>query len=469
MFKKLKSIKLLELLILSALFFSLSILLGNLRLKSYLDTIIGNHIGITQNIKAMALDINDGKVITRIYPDRETLENIANLYEVDYMSVSTPAYIDQNNLSESNLLKHIKFIGTDQLFPYDLFIEKILLTEGRVFNQKEINSKTHVALISDSFAKENNLKVGDTYNIEASINDYNYEYEENHSHEHELEEEHAHDHELEHDIISIPIEVIGIFKANTTSAISQDAEESIFYTNLLSTNIYITNSFAKEINSKLLAKQIEAYPTNFENITDLYGELIKDKDKLIQHLESFQAYEIKIVPKNNRVTTQLKDKLTSSLKLFPYVKIVYNLERYEAYQILPQFIISIVIISFFSLIIYYLYSFSNIENTKLSIKQHILSMILAYILGLLLSIGCNNVFINFISQFSSKYPIQDDIPTYNSLDKFKLTSTNILELRSTPVAYEFLIYLSLIILALGLAYVIYVLKKYRFRNYVRLP
>lgn len=44
MFKKLKSIKLLELLILSTLFFSWSMLQGNIRLKNYLDTIIDNKI-----------------------------------------------------------------------------------------------------------------------------------------------------------------------------------------------------------------------------------------------------------------------------------------------------------------------------------------------------------------------------------------------------------------------------------------
>ncbi|HEL2651160.1 TPA: hypothetical protein T0G97_001331 [Streptococcus suis] len=464
MFKKLKSIKLLELLILSTLFFSWSMLQGNIRLKNYLDTIIGNKIGITQNIKTISADINAGKIIAKTYPDKHTLDEIANFFEFDYMSVSTPGYIVQDNLSEEDPLKHIKFIGSDQLFPYDLFIEKILLTDGRVFDQQEIIKKTNVALISEAFAKDNNLQVGDTYNIKASINYNSHEHEDEHNHEHN----HEHEDEHNHEIILIPIEVIGIFKANTTTSVSQDSEESLFYTNLLSTNIYITNSYAKEINSKLLARQIEASPTDFENITDLYGELITNNDKLIKHLEAFQTYEISIVPKNNKVTNKLKDELVSNLKQFPYVKVLLSLERYDVYQIFPQFIISIVIISFLSLVIYYLYSFSEIKNTRLFIKQHVLSIVLSFILGLGLSIFFTNIFINYISQFSPKYPIQDDIPIYNNLDKFKLTSDNILELRSTPIPFEFLAYLSLLILALSTAYLIYVLKKYKSKKYVRL-
>ncbi|HFI0136303.1 TPA: ABC transporter permease, partial [Streptococcus suis] len=224
MLKKLKTRKiLLELLILLSLIFSWSILEGNVRLNYYLETIIGNKIGIAQNFNTIASDINAGKVIIRTYPDKDTLDQISNFPEVEYMSVSTPAYVVQDNLSENDPLKHIKLIGGNQPFPYDLFIEKILLIDGRVFNQQEITQESNVALISENFARKNNLKIGDSYNIKAIGNRF----------EHEHEHEHEHDSTDHDDIILIPIEIIGIFKANTTSLVSQDSKESQFYTNLL--------------------------------------------------------------------------------------------------------------------------------------------------------------------------------------------------------------------------------------------
>ncbi|MBM7280941.1 hypothetical protein J5581_00850 [Streptococcus suis] len=459
MLKKLKTRKiLLELLILLSLIFSWSILEGNVRLNYYLETIIGNKIGIAQNFNTIASDINAGKVIIKTYPDKDTLDQISNFPEVEYMSVSTPAYVVQDNLSENDPLKHIKLIGGNQPFPYDLFIEKILLIDGRVFNQQEITQESNVALISENFARKNNLKIGDSYNIKAIGNRF----------EHEHEHEHEHDSTDHDDIILIPIEIIGIFKANTTSLVSQDSKESQFYTNLLSTNIYITNNYAKIINSKLLTKQIETSPAEFENIKDFYGNTITDNDKLLKHLESFQTYEISIVPKNNRATNSIKDKLASKLKLFPYVKVLYSLERYDVYQIFPQITISIVVISFISLVTYYVYSFSNIRNNKQFIKHHILSIMLSFVLGIGLSNYCSNIYINYISQYSPKFPIQDDIPIYNNLDKIKLTTINMIELRSVPMVHEFLVYLSLIFIALILSFLIYKLKKYRDKKYVRL-
>ena len=190
----------------------------------------------------------------------------------------------------------------------------------------------------------------------------------------------------------------------------------------------------------------------FENITDLYGNAITNNDKLLEHLESFQTYEISIVPKNSRVTSRLKDKLTSKLKLFPYVKVLYSLDRYDAYQIFPQLTLSIVVMSFLSLVSYYVYSFSNIKTIKQFVNQHILSIALSFVIGIGLSKCFSNFFINNMSQFSPNFPIQDDIPIYNNLDKIKLTPMNILELRSVPMIYEFFVYLSLIIIALTLSY-----------------
>ena len=95
--------KLLELLILSTLFFSWSILEGTVRLNYYLDIIIGNKIGIVQNLKTISSDINIGKIIVSTYPDKYTLEEIRNFPEVEYMSVSTPAYVTQDGLSNNGL------------------------------------------------------------------------------------------------------------------------------------------------------------------------------------------------------------------------------------------------------------------------------------------------------------------------------------------------------------------------------
>ncbi|HFI0339990.1 TPA: hypothetical protein ACGOWD_002340, partial [Streptococcus suis] len=93
---------------------------------------------------------------------------------------------------------------------------------------------------------------------------------------------------------------------------------------------------------------------------------------------------------------------------------------------------------------------------------------LSFVLGIGLSNYCSNIYINYISQYSPKFPIQDDIPIYNNLDKIKLTTINMIELRSVPMVHEFLVYLSLIFIALILSFLIYKLKKYRDKKYVRL-
>lgn len=133
-----------EIILLSTLIFSWIILAGNNRLKNSIKMINGNKIGITPDTQKISSDLNMGKTIAPVFPDKKTLDKIENDSEITYMSIGIPSYITQADIKENDILKNLKLIGTNQVTPYDLFIEKILLVEGRKFTEKEIIQEKNV-------------------------------------------------------------------------------------------------------------------------------------------------------------------------------------------------------------------------------------------------------------------------------------------------------------------------------------
>lgn len=455
-----------EIILLSTLIFSWIILAGNNRLKNSIKMINGNKIGITPDTQKISSDLNMGKTIAPVFPDKKTLDKIENDSEITYMSIGIPSYITQADIKENDILKNLKLIGTNQVTPYDLFIEKILLVEGRKFTEKEIIQGKNVAIMSEEFVKRNKLKIGDTYYISISVAPF--EYEEEDEHVHEEKDEHIH---KEEDVktITFPIKVIGVFKSNINTSIRQDSEESLFYINLLSSNMYIPNIFSKEINSKLLSKQIDFFPNEFKDVKDLYGKTITEKNKLLEHLEAFQTYEISLVPKNNYVSSDLKERLSTKLNKFPYIEAIYTSDRYDVYQILPVIILSVAIISFIVSIVYYFYKFTKYRKAKFFVKQLIFCSIISFSFGLLLSNIFSSFYINELSRFSSKYPNQENISVYNNLEKTILTTENILELRRIPLELSLLSSIFLIAVVITIAYILFRIHNYQSRKYVRLP
>ncbi|MDH6363141.1 putative ABC transport system permease protein [Enterococcus sp. PF1-24] len=62
--------------------------------------------------------------------------------------------------------------GTNLKEPIPFKEKKVVLTDGRTFTDEEISAKKYVAVVSNSFAQENGLALGDEFIIDSNLDDY---------------------------------------------------------------------------------------------------------------------------------------------------------------------------------------------------------------------------------------------------------------------------------------------------------
>lgn len=115
-------------------------------------------------------------------PTTETLKEIGELPEVKYYDYSITSMASTEKLKmlemkDANFqygqpgMSWVSLKGINYNEIFDIKNNIISLTGGRVFEKDEVSKGKAVVVISDEFAKENNLRVGDKMTIDAIIQD----------------------------------------------------------------------------------------------------------------------------------------------------------------------------------------------------------------------------------------------------------------------------------------------------------
>ncbi len=190
------------------------------------------------------------------YITPETADQIGNLSYVKYYDYSSETYISSStitqydpNMVEVPTVSYFPIKGVQYAPILDIVNGNASLTQGRTFNDTEIENGDYVGLISDKLAEQNNIFVGDIVYLVNSFQIYNP------------------DGTFEEIKRDIAIEVIGIF----TPKVEQSTENNggwIDYTPF--NRIYVPNGVVHAETRWLNEQYAIAYPDSNVRVDQIY-------------------------------------------------------------------------------------------------------------------------------------------------------------------------------------------------------
>lgn len=431
--------------------------LGNNQFKLAIDNIIGNKIAIIQNMEKIATDYNSGHTITTIFPKNIDLNKLRKRNDVSFVSKSIPVYLEIETAEHKATRDAgtIKILGVDQNYFYDLIVEKVNISEGRAFVDKEISKDLRASMISKQYASEHGLKIGDSYTIESVI--------------HEVGDSHK------HVDVQTFLTVVGIFEPNAFSIIREDSDESRFNKEMINTSIYVSNETAKEIRNSLIKEEVTYFPNNFKGIKNPYGEILTSKSDMISALEKEENYEISIIPTKEANVPKLERDISKLLKKYPYTSLINASNRYDKLSIISIFSIPLLLLSLMLFILFNAYLFLKAIGKKWRIKDFVLLSAIEFLIlcvgtsiGIVMTTYFRESYLFILQRYSDLVPKDYEVASYNRLDKVILTNQNILELMNVSTKEFIALYVLIIICCFTLSIVISKVLLHRYKSYRRL-
>ncbi|MDT2815028.1 ABC transporter permease [Vagococcus carniphilus] len=263
-------------------------------------------------------------------PTTKTLKEIGELPEVKYYDYSlssgaTTEKLKMIEMKDENFqygpgMNWINIKGVNYNEVFDIKNNIISLTDGRVFEKDEVNKGKSVALISDEFAKENNLRVGDKMTIDTVIEDQSDMMNPDNSDSDESKDTKKVKKDFQ-------VKVIGTFKVlqadKGSKQKSKDDQmmDQMTYTERANV-IYAPNKFVQEFNKTIQLKTFEEFPANFgENMT---------KEKLLKSIET-DFSSAKYILKKPEMAEDFKVKATQILEQekLKYSRVILSTDQYE--------------------------------------------------------------------------------------------------------------------------------------------
>lgn len=264
-------------------------------------------------------------------PTQKTLKKIGELSEVKYYDYSMNSMANTEKLKMVEMkdenfqygepgMNWINLKGNNYNEVFDIKNNIISLTDGRVFEKDEINKGKSVVLISNEFAKENNLRVGDKMTIDAVIQDESAMMVQDQSDSDESKE-------IKKVKKDFQAEVIGTFKVlqadKGSKSKSKDDQmmDQMTYTDRANT-IYAPNKFIQNFEKTIQLKSFEEFPENF-------GDEMT-KEKLLKSMET-DFGSAKYILKKPEMAEDFKVKASQILEQdkLKYSKVILSTDQYE--------------------------------------------------------------------------------------------------------------------------------------------
>ncbi len=309
---------------------------GTKNVENTIKSKLGAVATISEDYEKMQKDMGENSDATfePNLPTPKILKEIGELEEVKYFDYVTNYGFNTKKLkmvqSKNEDMQftdpgmnfiNIKGINYKELF--DIKNNIITLSDGRVFEQAEIDKGKPVVIISDELAKENNLRVGDKMTIDATIQDNS-----SMMNGEDSESEESTSKEVKVAKKDFQVEVIGTFKVlqaeKEKKAKNKDDKmmADMTYTERVN-SVYSSNQFVNEAIKTMQIKEFEEFPGNFdESMT---------KEKLLKTTESDFGGSAKFILKKPEMAEEFKIKANQILEKnkLKYSRVILSTDQYE--------------------------------------------------------------------------------------------------------------------------------------------
>jgi putative ABC transport system permease protein len=307
-------------------------------------------------------------------------EGIVTVDKLKTFSLNNQAEDNGEVISESSS-NQIHLSGTNLLKPLDFEEGTVNLTSGRFFNEEEHRNGNYVGIISEEFAQENGLIIGDTMTLDGQFVNF--------SADGESEKKKGNDY---------LIEIIGIFKnLKLEKANEQNESNGIDLFNDMPFNkIYLPNEAVKKISDDEHAGLQRAFPTpeDLPEYNYFTPQFILNQP---EDSESFKEEVTPLLPNGYRVnaSTDEYDHVGSSMN---------RLSQISSYVVLIAVFASLIIISLIIVLFtrdrkYELGIYLSLgERRKYVFAQIVIELLLIGISAMLISIVTGNLLGKIVSE-----------------------------------------------------------------------
>lgn len=289
---------------------------------------------VTQDFEKLNQDAeNESDVIEDpLMPSSKVIKEIGELDEVNYFDYSISYHITTEKLKNvqpksDNIImgeegmSYLNLTGVNYNEVYDIKNNLVSLKDGRVFEKEDIKKGKPVILISDEYAKENNLRVGDKLTLDVIIQDYSDMGMPDSSEDKDKEESKK----IKKDIQT---EVIGIFQVLQAEKSKKENKKNQFGMDEMNyleraNSAYTPNDFLQSTIKTLKIKEFEEFPQNFED--DL------TKEQLIKDLDIDNGVTAKFTLKTPELSEQFRVNANQILERekLKYSKIILSADQYD--------------------------------------------------------------------------------------------------------------------------------------------